>query len=67
LSQQSIVLTLHIQIGPAGQVVALPDYAGVLPGVGHLGVLDDEGEHIFVDNERVLVSFVAFLEKVKGC
>ena len=56
------MLTFDFEVRLAGEVVALSDDAGVAPHVRHLGVLDDEREHVIVDDERVLGALVAFLD-----
>ena len=61
-----VILTLNLQVSLAGEVVALPDDAGVPPAVPGLGVLHDQGEHVVVVDEGELGPLVALLHTHHG-
>ncbi len=58
-------LTLDFEVGLAGEVVALPDDAGVAARVVDLRVLDGDGEHVLVHVESVLRALVALLRSAQ--
>lgn len=55
-------LTSDIKVGFGGEIVALSDDARVPAAVVDLGVLDDDGESILIDDVKsILCSLVALL------
>ena len=57
-----MALTIDFKVGFGGEIVALSDDAGVPAAVVDLGVLDDDGESILIDDVKsILCSLVALL------
>ena len=57
-----MALTIDFKVGFGGEIVALSDDARVPAAVVDLGVLDDEGESILIDDVKsILCSLVALL------
>ena len=62
LLNERITLTIDFQVGFGGEIVALSDDAGVPAAVVDLGILDDDGEGVLVDDSKsILGSLVALL------
>ena len=59
------LITFDFQVDLAGEIVAFPDDAHVAASVGHLRLLDDQGEDIFVRLKAVFGPLVAFLKSSK--
>ena len=56
-----IILTFHFQVCFAWEIIALPDDTGVPSGITDLRMLDDQGEHVIIIDERELGTLVTFL------
>ena len=55
------ILTFHLEVALAGEIIALPHHAVVAPRVARVGVLDGQGEGVVVVHEGELGSLVALL------